>query len=65
MLNIIGQYPSSTDILAITGAHLHLYDKAERTGRKIGHITVMDNDSAALADSVAQAIAALPNKLGM
>lgn len=32
----------------LNGAHLHLYNKTEREGRKIGHITLMPNDSAEL-----------------
>ncbi len=64
MLNIIGQYPTHDDILAINGAHLHLYDKAERTGRKIGHITLMPSNNS-LDDAVAQALASLPNRLGL
>lgn len=40
MVNIIiGQHPKSEDVLALEGAHLHLYNKSEREGRKIGHIT--------------------------
>jgi 5-(carboxyamino)imidazole ribonucleotide synthase len=31
-------------ILKIEGAHLHLYDKAPRPKRKLGHITLVEND---------------------
>lgn len=65
MLNIIGEYPKLADVLAIDGAYLHLYDKAERQDRKIAHITVMPSDSKELAQTVAQTIAILPNKLGL
>lgn len=40
MLNLIGSVPEPRDVLAISGAHLHLYDKAPRPGRKLGHITI-------------------------
>ncbi|HTU16762.1 MAG TPA: 5-(carboxyamino)imidazole ribonucleotide synthase [Gemmataceae bacterium] len=40
MLNIIGELPDARTILAHPGAHLHLYGKKPRPGRKIGHITV-------------------------
>jgi 5-(carboxyamino)imidazole ribonucleotide synthase len=35
-------------ILKIEGAHLHLYDKAPRPRRKIGHITFVEKDGEAL-----------------
>jgi 5-(carboxyamino)imidazole ribonucleotide synthase len=40
MLNILGELPASPQVLAVPGAHLHLYGKKPRPGRKIGHITV-------------------------
>lgn len=36
MLNCIGTLPDAAAILAIPDAHLHLYDKAPRPGRKLG-----------------------------
>lgn len=44
MLNIIGQAPAAKDILNFSNAHLHLYDKAPRPGRKIGHINLRCDD---------------------
>ena len=41
MLNLIGQMPDPTAVLAIPGAHLHDYGKAPRPGRKLGHCTVL------------------------
>jgi 5-(carboxyamino)imidazole ribonucleotide synthase len=43
MLNLIGETPPTADILAIPGAHLHLYGKSPRPGRKLGHITLCAN----------------------
>jgi len=40
MVNLIGQIPELDSILKIDGAHLHLYDKAPRPGRKVGHINL-------------------------
>jgi len=40
MINIVGDLPDTNEILKIPGAHLHLYDKTPRAGRKIGHVTV-------------------------
>lgn len=40
MLNLIGDLPESSEILAIPDAHLHLYGKVPRPGRKLGHVTL-------------------------
>jgi 5-(carboxyamino)imidazole ribonucleotide synthase len=40
MLNLIGSAPPSEQILRCPEAHLHLYGKSPRPGRKIGHITI-------------------------
>jgi 5-(carboxyamino)imidazole ribonucleotide synthase len=42
MVNLIGAAPSSDDVLRIPGAHLHLYGKEPRPGRKLGHITLVE-----------------------
>ena len=44
MVNIVGDLPDVKSILSIDGAHLHLYDKAPRPRRKIGHITLVEKD---------------------
>ena len=46
MINIIGDLPPSEPLLAVPGAHLHLYGKAPRPGRKLGHVTVRAGDAA-------------------
>ncbi len=48
MVNLIGSLPETEQILAIEGAHLHLYGKAPRPGRKLGHVTVRAGDRAIL-----------------
>jgi 5-(carboxyamino)imidazole ribonucleotide synthase len=40
MLNLIGSVPDQASVLNVPGAHLHLYGKAPRPGRKLGHITI-------------------------
>ncbi|MCL2776583.1 MAG: 5-(carboxyamino)imidazole ribonucleotide synthase [Polyangiaceae bacterium] len=40
MLNVIGRMPLHADVLAVDGAHLHVYGKEAARGRKIGHVTV-------------------------
>jgi 5-(carboxyamino)imidazole ribonucleotide synthase len=40
MVNLIGVLPDVEAVLAVPGAHLHLYGKAPRPARKIGHVTV-------------------------
>ncbi|WP_335952109.1 5-(carboxyamino)imidazole ribonucleotide synthase [Acinetobacter beijerinckii] len=65
MINIIGQHPNSEDVLALNGAHLHLYNKSERTGRKLGHITLMPNNSDDLTDLCRQLAQVLPVPLAL
>ena len=65
MVNIIGQHPKSEDVLALEGAHLHLYNKTEREGRKIGHITLMPNDAIELTGLCRQLAKILPNPLAL
>jgi 5-(carboxyamino)imidazole ribonucleotide synthase len=58
MVNLVGKATPRDSILALPGAHLHLYGKAPRPGRKLGHVTLVTQDAAAL-DLV------LPALLGM
>lgn len=41
MINIIGEHGDTDRILELPYAHLHLYNKGERPGRKLGHVTVL------------------------
>ncbi|WP_126452868.1 5-(carboxyamino)imidazole ribonucleotide synthase [Sulfuriflexus mobilis] len=52
MLNLIGKLPDNRKVLAQPHAHLHLYGKDERPGRKIGHITVCAKDEAAVSKTI-------------
>ncbi|MCS7273161.1 MAG: 5-(carboxyamino)imidazole ribonucleotide synthase [Fimbriimonadales bacterium] len=40
MVNLIGELPPIEAVLRIPNAHLHLYGKSPRPGRKLGHITI-------------------------
>ena len=42
MVNLIGSLPQRQNVLEIAGAHLHLYAKDPRAGRKLGHVTLLD-----------------------
>lgn len=41
MVNIIGEHGDIKRILELPYAHVHLYDKEERPGRKLGHVNVL------------------------
>ena len=56
MINLIGELPESADVLQIHNAHLHLYGKEPREGRKLGHVTVRADQ----AEKLQQRLAALP-----
>ncbi|MFN8413831.1 MAG: 5-(carboxyamino)imidazole ribonucleotide synthase [Anaerolineales bacterium] len=53
MVNLIGTIPDEKSILKIEGAHLHLYDKAPRPKRKLGHITFVEKDVETLQKKLA------------
>lgn len=44
MVNLIGAVPPLGELLAVEGAQVHLYGKAPRRGRKLGHVTVVAPD---------------------
>ncbi len=48
MFNIIGHIPPLERVVAVEGAHLHLYGKAPTEKRKVGHVTVVAQTPAAL-----------------
>ena len=41
MVNLIGEVPPLELLLRNPGAHVHLYGKAPRPGRKLGHVTLV------------------------
>ena len=44
MVNLVGEVPPLERLLAVPGAHVHLYGKTPRAGRKLGHVTLVDAD---------------------
>ena len=44
MVNLVGDVPAREELLALPRAHVHLYGKAPRPGRKVGHVTLVDPD---------------------
>jgi 5-(carboxyamino)imidazole ribonucleotide synthase len=54
MLNLIGEVPEPADVLTIRDAHLHLYGKAARAGRKLGHVTLRAGSAEQLASRLSE-----------
>ena len=54
MINIIGEHGDITAALKLPNVHVHLYDKAERPGRKLGHINVLADSQDALNHTLKQ-----------
>ena len=44
MLNVVGSFPSLERLLMDPAAHVHDYGKSPRPGRKLGHVTLVDDD---------------------
>ncbi len=54
MINFIGGLPKIDELLAIPHAHLHLYDKEPRKGRKVAHATIRTETTEQLNELVMQ-----------
>jgi 5-(carboxyamino)imidazole ribonucleotide synthase len=44
MINLVGALPDPAAVLGHPHTHLHLYGKAPRPGRKVGHVTIRHED---------------------
>jgi 5-(carboxyamino)imidazole ribonucleotide synthase len=55
LVNLVGSLPPLERLLAVPGAHVHLYGKEPRAGRKLGHVTLVDADEDAVDEVVALA----------
>jgi 5-(carboxyamino)imidazole ribonucleotide synthase len=64
MINLLGRLPAPSDVLREPLAHLHLYAKSERPGRKIGHVNVSGLDADAVAAATERVLACLPAEAG-
>lgn len=51
MLNLLGTLPTPAAILAEPLAHLHLYDKEPRPGRKVGHVNIVGPERDAVQEA--------------
>jgi 5-(carboxyamino)imidazole ribonucleotide synthase len=60
MVNLIGRVPETAAVLAVPGAHLHLYGKTPRPGRKLGHVTLLAEDEVQLRDRLRRLRTVLP-----
>jgi 5-(carboxyamino)imidazole ribonucleotide synthase len=53
MVNLVGGPPPIEQLLRLPGAHVHLYGKELRPGRKVGHVTLVGAEEAVVADAIA------------
>ncbi|WP_166263174.1 5-(carboxyamino)imidazole ribonucleotide synthase [Marinobacter caseinilyticus] len=60
MINIIGEHGDIRRIMELPYTHVHLYDKLERPGRKLGHINVLADNYAELVWRVRNCAEFLP-----
>ena len=58
MLNLVGDAPPSEHLLGVPGAHVHLYGKTPRPGRKLGHVTLVDAEEERISELAGLASAA-------
>lgn len=56
MVNFICEVPRQADVLAHDGVHLHVYGKAPRPGRKVGHATVNTSTQAVLREKIEELV---------
>jgi 5-(carboxyamino)imidazole ribonucleotide synthase len=61
MVNLIAAAPAPESLIQVDGTHLHLYDKAPRIGRKVGHVNVCAENQPQLRQRLAQVQAVLKN----
>jgi 5-(carboxyamino)imidazole ribonucleotide synthase len=60
MVNLIGEVPDRDGPLGVEGAHLHLYGKTGRAGRKVGHVTVVGDHAEGVLAAADRLRAMLP-----
>jgi 5-(carboxyamino)imidazole ribonucleotide synthase len=52
MINLIGAIPDLRPVYSMPDAHLHLYGKAARPNRKVGHITLRTSTAELLKEQL-------------
>jgi 5-(carboxyamino)imidazole ribonucleotide synthase len=60
MVNLIGAIPDRRAVLALADAHLHLYGKAVRPNRKVGHVTLHCEDQSSLQTQLKHLLSICP-----
>lgn len=60
MINVLGQHEIPSQVLNTTGVLSHWYGKAQRDGRKMGHINVVAKSDHELGDKLAELAKVLP-----
>jgi 5-(carboxyamino)imidazole ribonucleotide synthase len=58
LVNLVGTLPPLEGLLALPGAHVHLYGKEPRPGRKLGHVTLVDATDDVVSTAIRLASAA-------
>ena len=51
MVNLVGAIPPLELLLALPGAHVHVYGKKPRPGRKVGHVTFVGASEETIAEA--------------
>ena len=51
MVNLVGAIPPLELLLALPGAHVHVYGKKPRQGRKVGHVTFVGASEETIAEA--------------
>lgn len=64
MLNLLGGSPRLETVIGEPRAHLHLYDKRSRPGRKVGHINVVSYDAESAWEVVKKMEEDMPESAG-
>jgi len=59
MFNILGHLPRMERVMAVEGAHLHLYGKSPSERRKLGHVTLVAQTPAGLERGSLELLSAL------
>lgn len=62
MVNLVGFIPPVSDILAVEGAHLHLYGKEVRSGRKVGHINLRTDSPGYFREGIQRLASLVPGE---
>ena len=62
MVNLVGAVPPIRKILAVEGAHLHLYGKEARSGRKVGHVNLRTDSPSHFREGIQRLAGLVPDE---